>query len=84
MKTIPLRISSIKAGDVFFEDASGHMIQCEALENAESDESGFMVRASTPLGTRVFFETKGGPKLRLYVQAPTPPLPPVPNPNGSA
>ncbi len=66
MKTIPLPISAIKAGDIFFEDATGHMVRCEALDNAIEDEVGYTVRASTPLGNREFYESKGGPRVRLY------------------
>jgi len=60
------RIEQIQAGDVFFENASGHWLRCVALAAVSEDDDGYTVKASTPLGNREFHQLKYGPKLRLF------------------
>lgn len=71
-KRVHIRIENIKAGDIFYEDASGSMMRCEALETTRSDEQGHSLRALTPLGERELYEAKGGRPVRLYKEIPSP------------
>ena len=68
MKTLPIRISAIKTGDIFCEDVAGQILRCVALDDVVEDELGWTVRASTPLGSRDFFEARGGVRLRLFIE----------------
>ena len=68
MKILPIRISALKAGDVFCEDIAGQILRCVALDDVVEDEIGWTVRASTSLGNREFFEARGGVRLRFFTE----------------